>query len=290
MKKLFSCLILLGLTAPILTACSFAKLTVRASMPMIEGGIQALNRENDLILAEAAMPPNIELIEGMLINDPDNETLRTYAAQAYYGYAYGFIEDNNKLRASNLYYRGLKHARHALAEQGLSTQTIDGSLDNLHSSLKNLDNDAVPALFWAASCMAKWVDMNRHNAESLAQMPRAVMLMERVLDLDAGFFMGGAHIFFGVYYGSKPPMLGGDYNKSAYYFDQARQVNHNKLLLVDLLQAQYLDRQQFNRDAFHKRLTTIIKSADDIYPEQSLITMIAKNKARLFLSMENSWF
>jgi len=64
-----------------------AELTVKASMPMIEGGMIALNREPDLQLAEAAMPPNIELMEGMIINAPDNEDLRNYAAQAYYGYA-----------------------------------------------------------------------------------------------------------------------------------------------------------------------------------------------------------
>ena len=79
----------------LLNGCSMAKLTVRASMPLIEGGIQAINKESDLILAHSAIPANIELLEGMLINDPGNQRLREYAAQAYYGYAYGFIEDEN---------------------------------------------------------------------------------------------------------------------------------------------------------------------------------------------------
>jgi hypothetical protein len=78
-------LIFLSIMLAYLSACSMAKITVRASMPMIEGGITAINQENDLLLAEAAMPANMELMEGMLINDPHNETLRTYAAQAYYG-------------------------------------------------------------------------------------------------------------------------------------------------------------------------------------------------------------
>ena len=76
-----------------LNACSLAELTVKASMPMIEGGMTALNRETDLELAEDAMPANIELMEGMIINSPDHEALRNYASQAYYGYAYGFVED-----------------------------------------------------------------------------------------------------------------------------------------------------------------------------------------------------
>jgi len=100
-----------------LGACSMAELTVKASMPMITGGITALNRETDLQLAEDSMPANIELMEGMLINAPNNEELRNYAAQAYYGYAYGFIEDKNPQRAANFYKRGLNHALYNLQQK-----------------------------------------------------------------------------------------------------------------------------------------------------------------------------
>ncbi|MCW8853801.1 MAG: TRAP transporter TatT component family protein [Gammaproteobacteria bacterium] len=290
MNKHLAHLIFLILASPILSGCSFAKLTVRASMPMIEGGISALNRESDLLLAEAAMPPNIELMEGMLINDPDNMSLRLYAAQAYYGYVYGFIEDTDRARASKLYFRGFNHGARALSEFGITAQHFNGTLDSLQQSVNKLGKNAVPALFWTASCWAKWIDMNRNSAKSLAQMPKAVMLMQRAIELDESFFMGSANLFFAVYYGSKPPMLGGDYDKSAIYFDRARKLNNDKLLLVDLLQAQYLDRQKFDIKSFHTRLNNILSTPDDIYPEQSLITMIAKKKARLFLTMDDQWF
>ena len=95
-----------------------AQMTVRMSMPMIDGGIIALNKEADLELAKGAFPANIELMEGMLVNDPENEILRAYMAQAYYGYAFGFIEDENKLRASKFYYRGFTHGKTALKTMG----------------------------------------------------------------------------------------------------------------------------------------------------------------------------
>ena len=290
MTKSYFTLLILIITSQLLSGCSFAKLTVRASMPMIEGGITAINQETDLLLAESAMPANIELMEGMLINDPHNIPLRLYASQAYYGYVYGFIEDTDKQRASNLYFRGFKHGARALSEFGINTQHLNGTLESLQQSINHLDDDAVAALFWTASCWAKWIDMNRDKAESLAQMPKAVMLMQRVMELDETYFMGSANIFFAVYYGSKPPMLGGDYEKSSHYFSKARNINKGKLLLVDLLQAQYLDRQKFDARSFRLRLNKIINAPDNIYPEQSLITMIAKQKAALFLSMEEQWF
>ena len=77
---------LLSLAFITITGCSMGQLTTRASMPLIDGGVEALYQETDLQLAKDAIPANISLIEGMLINDPDNEELRLYAAQAYYVY------------------------------------------------------------------------------------------------------------------------------------------------------------------------------------------------------------
>jgi hypothetical protein len=257
---------------------------------MIEGGMQALNMETDRQLAEAAFPPNIELLEGMLINDPDNRRLHEYAAQAYYGYAYGFIEDQDRARAGRLYQRGLQHGRKALRLAGLEADVSLTPMNDLEQQLQQQGLGSVPALFWTASNWAKWIDMNRDQASSLAELPRAVALMTRVLQLDDNYFMSGPHVFFGVYYGSRSPMLGGDFDKSVQHFDQARRNNRGSLLLVDLLQAQYLERQRFNRQAFHQLLAGIRSVPAERHPEQGLINSIARHKAELFLQLEDEWF
>jgi len=273
-----------------LTACSLSQITTRASMPLIEGGITAMNKESDLQLAKDSLPANISLIEGMLINDPGNEELQLYAAQAYYGYAFGFIEDSNPERAAKLYTRCYQHTQQVLTDYGISQTLLNGTLNELQNKVNSLNNNAVPALFWAASCWAKSIDLNRDKARSLAQLPKAVMLMQRVLELDEHYYMSGAHIFFGVYYGSKSPMLGGNYSLSEQHFAQADKANKNKLLIVKLLQAQYLERQRFNQQAFHDLLTHIVQAGELLYPEQTLINLIAKQKASLLLKKEDQWF
>jgi len=267
-----------------------AELTVKASMPMIEGGMLALNRETDLLLAEAAMPPNIELMEGMIINAPENEALRNYLAQAYYAYAFGFVEDDNPGRAAKFYKRGLNHALYNLQKNGLNENILSGKLESLKSKLASLHEDEVAALFWAASNWTKWIDHNRHKAEAIAELPKAVMLMQRVMELDETFFMAGPHIFFGVYNGSRSPMLGGNHILSDQHFEKARLLNNNQLLIVDLLQAQYLDRQKFDQQKFHQRLTKIINSIPSTNPDIALINNIAKRKAKLLLEKESAWF
>jgi len=281
---------LLLYTLSLLSACSISQLTVRASMPLIDGGISAMNMETDLDLAYSAIPGNLSLIEGMLIKDPGNEALHLYAAQAYYGYAFGFIEDTDPDRASELYERGYQHARRVLFDQGLNAQDIQGDLNNLQDSVNKLGKNSVPALFWAASCWAKSIDLNRDKARNLAQLPKAVMFMQRVLELDESYYLSSAHTFFGVYYGSKSPMLGGNYELSEQHFAKANQANQDKLLVVNLLRAQYLERQRFDQQAFHDLLTGIIQASNSLYPEQALINQISKRKASLLLKKEEQWF
>jgi len=290
MNKIITRIMLLFVLLWLLSACTMGQITVRASMPMIEGGIVAMNRETDLKLAKAAIPANMGMLEGMLVKDPQNRVLHEYAAQGYYGYSYGFVEDQDRKRASKLYYRGFRHGKAALAEYDLDEAQLEGRLDALQAAVNRLDEDAAPALFWTASNWAKWIDMNRDSARSLAQMPKAEMLMRRVLELDEDYFLSGAHLFFGVYYGSRSPMMGGDFARSEKHFNLARENTGNKVLLADLLQAQYLERQRFDRAAFHQRLQQVIDAPADLYPAQALINAIAKQKAVELLKREDQWF
>ena len=281
--------IVFGLTLLTLSACSMDQMIVRASTPMIEGGVEALNHETDLELAEESIPANLNMLRGMINIDPENTLLHTYAAQAYYGLSYGFNEDNRPERASDFYLRGRKH--------GLTSLKISSGKDLLNipiaefeTQVGKLDEDDVAAMFWTASCWAKWIDMHRDDPEAIAQLARATALMQRVIELEDTFYYGGAHMYFGVYYGSRAPILGGNFEKSNQHFDRAREITDGKLLIPDLLQAQYLARQQQDQQDFHDRLTAVIDAPEDLMPSLGLQNQIAKRKATLLLTKESEWF
>ena len=84
------------LLAVLLSACSVGQMVVRGSQTILDSGVDSMNRETDLELARAAMPANLKLIEGMLLEDPQNQELLLFAAQGFYGYSYGFIEIEDK--------------------------------------------------------------------------------------------------------------------------------------------------------------------------------------------------
>lgn len=290
MPRSLSRAVAIGLCCVVLGACSMGQMVARSSLPILESGNVAMNNETDLELARAAIPANLKLVEGLIQELPDNAELRLQAAQGFYGYAYGFVEDEDGQRASGLYRRGWEHARQALQASGFRGDLAALSTEEIRQQLGELGRGAVPALFWTASCWAKWIDMNRNDPARIADMGKAAVLMERVLALDENYYHGGAHLFFGVYYGARPPMLGGDFGRSAEHFEKARAVDHGKLLIVDMLRAEYLARQQLDRKEFHERLTAVINAPPDIYPEMALVNAIARQKAGKLLAKEEEWF
>lgn len=266
------------------------QMVARSSLPILESGNIAMNRETDLELARDAIPANLKLVEGLIQELPDNAELRLQAAQGFYGYTYGFIEDKDSQRASRLYRRGLEHALRALAVAGMTPDIATLSQQELERELAKLGRSAVPALFWSASCWAKWIDMNRDDPARLAEMGKAAAMMSRVLELDEHYYYGSAHLFFGVYYGAKSPMFGGDFKLSAQHFEKARAETQGKLLMADMLRAQYLARQQSDRTQFHDLLTAVVNAPPDIFPEMALVNAIARQKAGQLLTKEEEWF
>lgn len=281
---LLSALLLLG-------GCSMNQLVVRSSMGLMEQSISAMHRETDLELARAAMPANLKMLEGMIASDPGNVRLQLYAAEGYYGYSFAFVELSDPQRAADLYARCRDYAAGALERTGFTQDLTDTPLRELEQALQQAGAAQVPALFWTASCWAKHIDLNRDDPRSIARLGRTAALMQRVLELDPDYYHGGPQLFFGVYYGSRPPMLGGDPERAQQHFSAARAANDGRLLLGEVLQAEFLDRQLMDREAFHARLTDVLDTEPASDPEQlAFVNQVARERARWLLAQEDEWF
>ncbi|MEQ1592283.1 MAG: TRAP transporter TatT component family protein [Thiobacillaceae bacterium] len=272
-----------------LGGCSMSQLVARSSLGLIDAGVRSMNQETDLELARAAIPANLKLTESLITELPGDRSLRIAAAQGFYGYAFGFIEDDAPERASLLYKRGLDHALAGLAAAGVQINLLDASVEEVSRSVAALDKQTVPELFWTASNWAKWIDLNRNDPARIADLAKTERLMQRVLELDPDYYFGSPHLFFGVYYGSRPPMLGGDFAKSALHFDQAAARSHKHWLIVEVLRAQFLLRQMDDRAAFHEHLSQVL-ATEDSPPEMALVNAIARAKAQRLLSQEEDLF
>ena len=270
--------------------CSTGQMVVRGTETIMDSGIVAMNQETDLELAQGAMPANLKLLEGMIIEDPGNTRLHLYAAEGFYGYTFGFVEMQDSNRARNLYRRCYEHARVALQQSGVTLDPETSTSAKFEAAVGKAGKKAVPAMFWTASCLANWVNLNRDSPAGIAELTSAATLMQRVIALDDTFYHGGPHLFFGVYYGGRSPLFGGNFRLSEEHFRRAAEINDDKLLVVDVLQAEYLDRQRLDREAFHTHLTRVIEAPDNLAPDMALMNAVAKQQAAQLLESEDDWF
>ncbi|HEX5674991.1 MAG TPA: TRAP transporter TatT component family protein, partial [Azonexus sp.] len=250
----------------------------------------AMNRETDLELARASIPANLKMIEALLLADPGNAAYRVQAAMGFHGYALGFVEADDPDRAVALYQRARDHALVALDQAGMPQAMLMGKPAELQRALAKLDARAVPALFWAASAWGKWIELQLDNPARLDELPRVEALMQRVLDLDETYYYGSAHVFFGVYYGGRAPMFGGDYARAARHFDQAASIGQNQLQWVEVYRARYLLRQMGQREAFHATLSRVLDAPASPDPELHLANVLAKKEAASLLAQEGDLF
>ena len=278
------------LTGASLGACSMSDMVVKGSLSVMDGGVEAMNQETDLEIARAAIPANLKLAEGLIIKSPDNVELRLGAGQALYGYAFAFVEDDSRGRASLLYERCLVHMQHALAQFGVAEDIKGTTIEELRRQIEGLNTKAVPTMFWTASCLIKWIDMNREDPLAIAQLGKSEVLMQRVLELDETYFDGGVHLFFGAYYGGRAPMFGGDPEIAKKHFALAKEISGDKLLIGDYLYALTVAVQQQDQEAFRSHLLRVIDAPVDLYPEQALSNEIARSKSITLLASEGELF
>ncbi|MDZ7375064.1 MAG: TRAP transporter TatT component family protein [candidate division KSB1 bacterium] len=241
--------------------------------------MSALFEESDLQLAEQAIASDLKLLEGLIKSDPNNEKFLLLACQGFASYALGFVEDQDPDRAKSLYLRGRDYGFKILHKNPLFQPALSGELDRLATALKKFDKSDVPALFWTANNWANWINLNLTDTDALADLPRVQLMMQRVIELDEGYFFGGAHLFFATIYASRPKLLGGDADKAQHHFSRCFEFAQEKFLLPYVYYARYYAPRTFDTELFTNTLQKVLATPDDILPEQRLPNAIAKRKA-----------
>lgn len=271
-------------------SCSLQKMTIRAMKPIISNSFQSLFEESDLVLAKSAIEADLKLLEALLKSDPENRELLLFAAQGFSSYALGFVEDVNPARARALYLRARDYGMRLLRQKKWFSTALQGDLAGFSNSLKQLKKKDVPALFWTANAWGSWINLSMTDPDALVDLPKVQAMMERIIELDAGYFYGGAHLFLGTILIVKPVIMGGNPAESKLHFKKCLTFCDNKFLLPLVYYARYYAVQTLDEDLFDTLIKTVLETSIDILPEQRLPNAIAQQKARRLLNLREELF
>ena len=271
-------------------ACATSKtMTVGATASLLEDIAKSAYRQSDLRLIREGMPAYLMLIDGMVEAVPNNKQLLINAAQAYASFASAFIQDEDQEYARVLYARAKDYGLSALKQIGINDPVLK-PFDAFEADLNTRGKKDVQYMFWAASCWGNWISLSQGSIEALAELPRVELLMKKVLELDEGFYYGGAHIFMGILNGSKPKIAGGNIDLTREHFLRAIELGRGEFLMTYIYYANYYAKKTFDKDLYVATLETVLKTPAAIMPDLTLLNTVAHTKARVMLNEADDYF
>jgi tetratricopeptide (TPR) repeat protein len=246
--------------------------------------------ECDPELAEASIPPNLKLMEGLLKSDPENRKILTTLSMGFAGYSLLFIEPEDPERASAMYLRALEYGTRALGEKGAPLRNRDGGLEPVRAMLKNMDPNDLEALFWTTLSWNAWINLNLNKPSALAQLSASEACLRRVLELDEHFFYSAPHILMGASLAARPPILGGSPEKARIHFEQALQENHRKFYLAQVYLAKYYAVRVQDKELFARTLAEVVHGNPRELQDVCLINRVMQRRAQELVKQAEDLF
>ncbi len=292
------CIVMLG------TGCDLAKLTADSTSTLFERAAPAFEEYWDYDLAGEAVPATIVQLEGILRVSPDNDALLSQLSQAYFGYAYGWIEvevealefageydeaDAQRRRARIMYLRSKDLTMHRiqLGHPGVYDAT-KGTVEELEAWLEESFVEPVdaPLLLWAGQAWGAYINAAKDDMVAVADLPYAKAFVARSIALDPDYYHAAGYTFMGVATASE---MAADLDAAKDYFEKALASTERRALVTLVNMARYYAVQKGDRALFDKLIAEVLE-AGDVLPEARLANRMARERAELYTAHADQLF
>lgn len=250
-----------------------------------------ITSDNDPEMIWDSMPFALKTMEVMLAQDPSNTDLLLALSNGYIQYAHGHLaqkaqmvkysdyKDSKHLwhRTSNLSIRGRDYALAAL-DYRYKNFSKNLRLDPKTTLTKTNKEDAA-LLYWAAAGWVGAISANKTNMKTMAELPIAVAMMRRVLELDEYYRDGATHEFFILYEVNQPNSSDDSMAKAQVHFEKVIEYTKGKKAYPYVLLAESVAVKKQDLVMFNKLLDQALAVNVNEVKEWRLINTIAQERA-----------
>lgn len=283
-RSMLRCAIL----AVAISATGCASLVDRASQRLASNLTAGILSQDDVATARDGIPSWLLLVDGLVEGNPQNVGLLVAGARLYGAYSGGFIED--PARAQRLTAHAFDYARRATCiDLPALCRTLDQPYDAFQAEVAKIGVKNVGTLYVLGTSWAGRIQANSSDWKSIADIPRAQALLDRVVALDPGYMSGEPYMYLGVIATLRPASLGGEPEKGKADFEKALALSGGRNQMVRVLYAKQYARLVFDKD-LHDRLLNEAISADPHAPGLTLINVIAQQQAKQLLESGKDFF
>ena len=268
----------------------FQTIAVKSTAGILDNGMIAVFEESDTQLAEQAIASDLKLLEALNKSDPENDHILLLLTEGYTGYALGFAEDQSPERAKMFYARARDYGLSVLRKNKQFDASMTSGPEAFKQGVESFSDDDVPIIFWTANAWGNLINLSINQPEILADLYKVNDLMDFVLRHNETYYYGAAHLYFGTILATTPKVLGGNPEKAKEHFDRCLAIGGGKFLLPYVYYAKSYAVQVQDKELFESLLTSVDTASVDILPEQRLVNVIAKKKAKVLREREADLF
>jgi hypothetical protein len=288
-------------TALLAGACSVRSLAVNGLANALAGSATAFAREDDPELARDALPFAMKMIEGVLIDSPDNETLLSAASAAFGLYAYAFVHVEAETVEASDYARGVAMKARALAlylrARDYALRALElrhpGLADDLRATpaeaVSVLTREEVELAYWAGGTWGLAISLGKDDPALVADVDAVRALLRRALELDENYGEGALHEAL-IPIEGLPRLMGGSEERARAHFQRALELSRGTRASLYLKVAENLSIPAQDRDEF-ERMLALAQAVDlDAAPDQRLSNRVSKIRAQSLLERIDDLF
>ncbi len=287
------------------TSCSISKIASDMTSGIFKAGSPIFEQEGDVETAEVSGLAMIKTLEVFSYQNPSNSNYLNLLAKSYATYAFGFLEnrmlqyqfkDPEKYqmyfdRARSFYKKGKSYGMDLLQrkDSGL-VKAIGQGVEAVRKKISHYGKHDVEGVFWTMFNWGSYINLSKDDITIVADLPLVETMMAQIVKVYPGFYFAAPHMFYGVYYASRPAMLGGSPVQSKDHFEEGAKLTHDQSLMIFALEAQYLAVQTMDKSLFEDMIAKVNAGSIEALPEQRLANALAKQRVKFLKDNESHYF
>ena len=244
-----------------------------------------LNSE-DVDTVREGVPAYLLLIDSFLRSSPDSEDLLLAASNLNGAFSALVVDEDRIKRLSDKSMRYVEHA--ACVSKSPLCAARQQNYANFEQTVSSLKVNDVPVAYALGVAWVGRLQANSDDWTVIAELSRAKLLMERVIELDENHENGGPHLYMGGMETLLPASMGGKPEEGRAHFEKAIAINES-YLMTKVIYAQQYARLMFDQE-LHDRLLNEVLSADPVVEGMTLTNRIAQERAKDLLASSKDYF
>jgi hypothetical protein len=248
----------------------------------------AILNQDDPAIVRSGLPAYLLVVDGFIIQSPDNSGLLSAGAQLFALYGSRFAEDT--AHGLVLTAKSRRYGERAICLEHEPACNWSGlEYDRFVAELAEVDRRQTDVLYAYTVSWLSHLDATSSDWTAVGELPWVQAAMNRVLELDETYDDGGVHVYLGILNSLRPPALGGQPDVAKAHFERAIELSNGTDLSAKVEYARRYGRMMFDQE-LHDRLLNEVIAAPAEVPGRTLFNVLAKRDAEELLASSADYF